>query len=362
MSYVKLNTKLSRGVFQFEAQLEIDSRVTGVFGPSGSGKTTFLHLLAGLQQPDEGTVEINGTKLVDTHNNIKTPVHKRRVGYVFQEGRVFPHLNVEENLKYGWKKNTHDTNYFNEIVDLLELKPLLKSRHGQLSGGQKQRVAIGRALMSHAQILLLDEPFTALDYSLKKQVISLLNRVIRHLDIPVIVVSHDLQDLLMLTRNILLIKEGKTEAPETYLELIRKQKLLEYNGLIHNYYNIFEGKVVENLPEKGLTIVKLLEAEELDLHIENDEFHFHPDDPVTISLRGADVALSLNEVGNISIRNQLKGTVETLFTHRNHLVCIVNCGIRIITRLTIESGKSLQLANGKEVWCLFKSLAIEAYS
>ena len=361
MSYVKLHTDLRRGNFHFGAQLEINSRVTGVFGPSGSGKTTFLHLLAGLQKPNRGSIEVNGNILVDVETKLYTPAHRRKVGYVFQEGRIFPHLNVEQNLKYGWKRNTHDEDYFTEIVELLELEPFLKSREAQLSGGQKQRVAIGRALMSPSQILLLDEPFTALDPSLKKQVISLLNRVIGQLDIPVIVVSHDLQDLLMLTQNIILIRDGKPEAPESYLELIRQEKLLEFNGLISNYYNIYEGVVIENLPKKGLTKVKIETAEDFTLRIESDEFRFHPGDPVKISLRGADVALSLNPVINISIRNQFKGKVETLYQHRNHLVCIVDCGIRIITRLTLDSGKSLQLEERKEVWCLFKSLAIEAY-
>lgn len=361
MSYVKINTKLSRGTFQFAAKFEITNRVTGVFGPSGSGKTTLLHLLAGLQNPDSGIIEINNDTLVHTSLKINIPAHKRGVGYVFQEGRVFPHLNVEQNLKYGWKKETHNQKYFDEIVELLELRPLLTHHESQLSGGQKQRVAIGRALMSNARILLLDEPFTALDSSLKKQVISLLNRVIAYLDIPVIVVSHDLQDLLMLTNNLILINNGKPEAPDTYLELIKQQKLPDFNGLISNYYNIFDGVILDNLPDSGVTKVKLIDNEDLVLNIESDEFLFHPNDPVKISLRGADVALSLQKVTNISIRNQFKGRVETLFKHRNHLVCIVDCGIHIITRLTIGSGEKLQLEPGKEVYCLFKSLAIEAY-
>jgi molybdate transport system ATP-binding protein len=361
MSYVKLHTSLKRGTFQFVADLEIKNRVTGVFGHSGSGKTTMLHLLAGLQTPDSGIIEIDNITLVNTSLKINVPAHKRGVGYVFQEGRLFPHLNVEQNLKYGWKKETHTSNYFDQVVNLLELKPLLTFHKSKLSGGQKQRVAIGRALLSNARILLLDEPFTALDSSLKKQVISLLNRVIAYLDIPVIIVSHDLQDLLMLTNNLMLIKEGKPEAPDNYLELIRKQKLLDFNGLISNYYNIYEATILENLADSGITKVKLTDAPDLVLNIESDEFLFHPHDRVKIALRGADVALSLKDVKDISIRNQFRGKVETIYRHRNHLVCIVDCGIRIITRLTIGSGKKLQLIKGKEVNCLFKSLAIEAF-
>jgi molybdate transport system ATP-binding protein len=359
MSYVKLDVYHKRGTFQFQAKLEISHRVTGIFGPSGSGKTTFLQLLAGLQKPTMGIISILEKTMTDTSSKIYIPAHRRKVGYVFQEGRMFPHLNVEQNLKYGWKYKTHNKAYFDNIVDLLELRTLLKYNKSQLSGGQKQRVAIGRALMSNAQILLLDEPFTALDPVLKKQVISLLNRLINRLEIPVIVVSHDLPDLLMLTQNILLIHQGKAETPRTYLELIAEQKLLELDGLISNYYNIFEGVISAILPDSGITKVKLTAGENLELSIESDEFHFHVGDPVKISLRGADVAISLHKVGDISIRNQFKGRVEKLYRHRNHLVCIVNCGILIITRLTIGSGEELRLAEGKEVFCLFKSLAIE---
>lgn len=361
MSYVSLHTDFKQGAFHFSARLDITSRVTGVFGPSGSGKTTFLHLLAGLQKPDKGFISINDSPCFDGSSGLFVKAHKRKTGYVFQEGRLFPHLNVKQNLQYGWKQHIHSLSYFNQIVELLELGSMLNMWPSQLSGGQKQRVAIGRALMSHATLLLLDEPFTALDHPLKKQVIGLLNKVIRQLDIPVIVVSHELRDLLMLTPHILLLKEGKPEVPATYLELIRNGKLAQFNGIINNYYNIFDGEVVKNDPEKGLTTVRITDANDIFLYIESDEYRFHEGDPVRILLRGADVALSLENVDNISIRNQLKGKVQTLYRHHNHLVVVIDCGVQIITRVTLGSGKSLQLGEGKTVWCLFKSLAIDAY-
>ena len=361
MAYITLDTKLSRGNFIFKGCCEISSRITGVFGPSGSGKTTFLYLLAGLQKPDEGWLRINDKVYFDCQQKIFIPAHKRHVGYVFQEGRVFPHLNVEANLKYGWEKNTYNQHYFDEIVNLLELGSLLNKRPGQLSGGQNQRVAIGRALMTNVQLLLLDEPFTSLDPIIKKQAISLINKVIHHLKIPVIIVSHELKDLLMLTQNLLLIKDGQLEPPDSYLELICRKKIPEFDGLIENYYNVFTGHISEILTDKGITKVKVEKAENLIFNIESDEFMFHSGDPVKIVLRGSDVALSLNRVMNISIRNQFEGKVVSVFQQHNHLVCIVDCGTQIITRLTLDSGKSLELETGKKIWCLFKSLAIEAY-
>ncbi|MGD2034414.1 MAG: molybdenum ABC transporter ATP-binding protein [Bacteroidales bacterium] len=360
MSIVRINTKLKRDKFRFSANLEINHRVTGMFGPSGSGKTTFLHLLAGLQRPDTGFIKINGKTLVDTRSNVFTPAHKRGVGYVFQEGRVFPHINVERNLKYGWKKNTHNIEYYHEIVELLELSPLLNRRSSGLSGGQIQRVAIGRALMSNAEILLLDEPFTALDEVLKKQVISLLNKLINHLDIPMIIVSHDLKDLLMLSQNLVLIDRGQTEPPQSYLELVQKNKFPKVDHLVHNYYNIYNGRVIENNKEKGLAIIELKENPEIKIQIEHDDMELPENSGIKLSIRGVDVALSASEVNDISIRNQLEGKVKQLFQHKNHTVCIVNCGITIITRITTDSARKLSLAKGKKIWCLFKSLAIES--
>ena len=361
MPYISLHTKLRRGNFTLSGNCEITSRTTGVFGPSGAGKTSLLHLLAGLQKPDEGKLQINDEVFFDSQQKIFVPAHKRRVGYVFQEGRTFPHLSVEANLKYGWKKNTHHQQYFNEIVDLLELNPLLKKRPGQLSGGQNQRVAIGRALMANVQLLLLDEPFSSLDPVIKKQAISLINKVIHHLKIPVIIVSHELKDLLMITQNLLLIKDGQLEPPGSYLELIRRNKLPEFDGLIENYYNVFTGHVSEIFIDKGISKVSLEQAENLTLSIESDEFKFHPGGPVKVLLRGSDIAISLSHIKDISIRNQFPGKIVSVTRQHNHLVCIIDCGIHLIARLTIDAGKTLGLEPGKKVWCLFKSLAVEAY-
>ena len=360
MAFIDFNIEYYSGGFHLSGNLEITDRVTGIFGPSGAGKTTLLQLLSGLKRPSKGFIKTGQEVLFDSDTRTFISPHKRKIGYVFQEGRVFPHLNVEENLKYGWKKNTHSSGYLNEIVDLLELRPLLKKRPAQLSGGENQRTAIGRALMSDARLLLLDEPFTSLDPAIKKQAISLLDRVIHYLNIPVLVVSHELKDLLMLSQNLILIRSGVIDKPNTYLELIRRKKLTDLNGHIDNYYNVFKGVIAETSTEKGVTTVRIDEQENLNIYIESDEMLFHQGDRIKISIRGSDVSLSLKHLENISIRNQLPGTVESVFQHRNHLVCIVNCGIQLITRLTIESGRNLNLKSGKKVWCLFKSLAVES--
>ncbi|MBN1596679.1 MAG: molybdenum ABC transporter ATP-binding protein [Bacteroidales bacterium] len=348
--------------FRLNSRCEIKNRITGVFGISGSGKTTFLNLLAGLQKPVSGKIIINDKTLVDTSVNINIPLHKRRIGYVFQDTRLFPHMNVLKNLTYAHKNPSLNQKILKETIDLLELGPYLKSMPGNISGGQAQRVAIGRALLSNAKILLLDEPFTALDKPLKKQVITFLNRIIEHLDIPIIVVSHELNDLLLLTQEIIIIQDGKTFQPKSYIDLIREKKLLELNGHGLNYHNIYSGEIIKTDKNNGISGVQIQNSPDVQLIVESDNIHLPVKSHVKISLRGADVSVALREITDISIKNQLGGTIETLYQHRNHLVCIVDCGIKVITRVTLDSGKKLGLKTGKKVWCLFKSLAIETFN
>ncbi len=361
MHYLSADIEYTKGKFKLSASLDIVERVTGVFGPSGSGKTTFMHLLAGLQQPDKGIIRLGNRECFNSATGLRLPPHKRGVGYVFQEGRLFPHLSVQQNLLYAKNKLSQSEAYFSNLIDLLEIGPLLKFRPTQLSGGQKQRVAIGRALLSNAQLLLLDEPFSALDMGLRKQVIAYLNRIIGQLNIPVMIVSHDLQDLLMLTQSMVLIDKGKISAPNSYFELVKSGRILEISGHIHNAFNVFKGRVVGNEPARGITKIVVEGAPDILLSLESEDAEYPIGKEVQVSLRGADVAVGLSRIPDISIRNQLEGTVEELFQHKNHLICIVDCGIKIITRLTLESGNNLRLAKGLQVFCLFKSLAIESY-
>ena len=207
---IKIEAKLQRKHFNFDVSLQIDQRVTAIFGPSGSGKSTLLSLIAGITQPNSGRIFIDGECVFDSQSGINKPVHQRRVGLVFQDGRLFPHMSVEQNLNYAFKANAHQKQLIQpaEIMQLLALETLKKQQPHQLSGGEKQRVALGRALLSSPRLLMLDEPLASLDEKLKQQILPYLKLVAENINIPMLYVSHSMDEILQLTSDIIYIENG----------------------------------------------------------------------------------------------------------------------------------------------------------
>ena len=202
------------GDFTLDVSFESDSRVTGLFGASGAGKTSGVNMIAGLVRPDRGTIAIDGTTLDDTAARIHVPPHRRRIGYVFQEARLFPHLSVAQNLDYGRRMNglARDEAHFQRIVSLLDIGDLLARRSGQLSGGERQRVALGRALLSKPRLLLLDEPLGALDESRKAEILPYLIKLRDDDSVPMVYVSHDADEMRQLAGRVVILKRGRVEA------------------------------------------------------------------------------------------------------------------------------------------------------
>ena len=174
---------------------EMKDRILGIHGPSGSGKTSFLNILCGLRVPDRGRILFDGELLFDSGAAVNLPPHKRRIGAVFQDYRLFPHMTVEQNLKYGYGKNRR-TPAPADVIEQLELSPLLHRKPARLSGGEKQRVALGRSILALPRLLLLDEPFSAMDARLAENSARWVRELCRELGMPVILVSHSRQELL----------------------------------------------------------------------------------------------------------------------------------------------------------------------
>lgn len=208
---IEINATLKRQDFVLDVALQLDQRVTAIFGPSGSGKSTLLSIIAGINKPDHGRVMINGETVFDHAKKINKPIHQRRIGLVFQDARLFPHLNVAHNLSYPLKFTPKHEQQFhlNDIVDLLEIGALLKRTTHQLSGGEKQRVALGRALLSSPRLLMLDEPMASLDESLKSQILPFLKKVADEINIPMIYISHSKDEIMQITNNVVYINAGK---------------------------------------------------------------------------------------------------------------------------------------------------------
>ncbi len=199
------------GDFALDVSLSLKGPVSALFGPSGAGKTTLLNLLAGLARPREGRIVIDGEPWCDTAADIFVPPHRRRIGYVFQDARLFPHLSVRRNLNYGrWlARGRGKTVTLDEVTALLGLEPLLARRPGALSGGEQQRVAIGRALLTNPRLILMDEPLSALDAARRAEILPFIERLRDRFAIPIVYVSHAIDEVERIADEIVSLEGGR---------------------------------------------------------------------------------------------------------------------------------------------------------
>jgi molybdate transport system ATP-binding protein len=202
------------GEFSLAARFETAPGVTALFGPSGAGKTTIVNMIAGLIAPDRGRIALDDTVLFDSATQTNVPPHRRRIGYVFQEGRLFPHLSVAQNLDYGRRMSglPADPAETERVVGLLDIKPLLARRPGKLSGGERQRIAVGRALLMQPRLLLLDEPLASLDARRKADILPYLERLRDETRIPMVYVSHQAAEVRRIATSVVWLDEGRVTA------------------------------------------------------------------------------------------------------------------------------------------------------
>jgi molybdate transport system ATP-binding protein len=202
------------GALQLTVQFQAARGATAVFGPSGAGKTSVVNMIAGLLRPDRGSIMLDDTVLFDSGSAIDVPAYRRRIGYVFQEGRLFPHLGVRQNLDYGRRVSGHprETSEFERIVALLDIGHLLERRPGKLSGGERQRVAVGRALLMRPRLLLLDEPLASLDAGHKREILPYLVRLRDDAGIPIVYVSHIAAELRRIATTVVRLDGGRVAA------------------------------------------------------------------------------------------------------------------------------------------------------
>ena len=325
--HLAVDIQLRQGAFILNAKLDCWSSALGIFGPSGSGKSTLIRAIAGLVRPDSGTLELNGDVLFDSSAGIWVPPHQRGIGIVFQDARLFPHWPTEKNLRAGCLRQESSGMFsFDRIVKLLELRPLLERSVHDLSGGEKQRVALGRALLAHPRLLLMDEPVSGLDAGLKEQILPFLARVHRELHLPCIMVSHYLPDILQLTDRLVLVKDG----------IVCGQNRLE--GLVT------QREAFEMMRRSGLmSFVSLLADGK----------------PVRAGIRPDEVMLANHPVEGLSARYRKQGTVARLIHHGPTVLCLIDAGEdRLMADVTPAAVRELNLQEGAPVWCFFKAGAL----
>lgn len=231
---LEVNVEKKLGEFELKVDFQAAGGVTALFGPSGAGKSSLVNLIAGLLQPDRGRITSDGKVLFDQRRKIDLPPEKRGVGYVFQEGRLFPHLSVKSNLLYGMrlKPPSEKQLELEEVVELMGISHLLKRRPASLSGGEKQRVAMGRALLTSPRLLLMDEPLASLDQARKNEVLPFLAELPRKMQIPIIYVSHSLAEVDFLADRVVKISNGKMVTPDSTKVPTRCDNILKAGSAI----------------------------------------------------------------------------------------------------------------------------------
>ncbi len=290
----------------FHLKTEIPSRgITAIFGRSGAGKTTLINLVSGLVTPDSGRIEVAQRVLFDSASKLNLPIEKRKVGYVFQDARLFPHMTVKRNLCYGV---THpDTDYFDEIVELLAIGDLLTRYPSRLSGGEKQRVAIGRALLSKPQILLMDEPLASLDISRKRELMPFLEKLSHSIDIPILYVTHSLSEILRLAQHLVVVEDGKIVESDI-IENVWSSSIMRSWQSFSDRSSLFKGEILEQNNYYGLTKVALTEHHYLWVQHTEGVIGEH----VRLRVRANDVSIALERPSKTSIRNILSCTVQAI--------------------------------------------------
>ncbi|MER5171825.1 molybdenum ABC transporter ATP-binding protein [Thioclava kandeliae] len=330
--------------------------VTALFGPSGAGKSTVISAISGLLRPDQGRITLGGTPLFDRANRIDMPAHRRRIGYVFQDPRLFPHLGVRGNLDYGAKRAPKGAQgpAFDQVIEMLGIAPLLDRRVAALSGGEKARVSIGRALLSKPQILLMDEPLAALDTPRRAEILPFLERL-RDTGLPIVYVSHSVAEIARLADTLVLIEQGKTRASGPLRSLLADPDLAHLFGQ-DEAGAVIEARVTGQDPD-GMTRA---EGAGGTLYLTDP----HPaGTDLRLRIQASDVILARQRPEGLSALNILAGEVRKITptsADRARVWVQIRCGgEEILAKITARSAQALELREGTPCHAILKTVAVE---
>jgi molybdate transport system ATP-binding protein len=354
---LRVDVQRRLGSLDVAAAFEAEARVTALFGRSGAGKTSVVNMIAGLLRPDRGRIEIDGQVLFDSAAGVDMPVEKRRVGYVFQEGRLFPHLTVRRNLLYGRALAPVQERYIEveHIVSLLGLKDLLDRRPGDLSGGEKQRVAIGRALLSSPRALLLDEPLASLDALRREEILRYLELLRDEVQIPIVYVSHAVEEVVRLADTVVLMAAGRVVAAGDVEDVMGRPDLRPVGGVFEGGA-VIDARVASQDMQYDLATLAFdggtLAVTNLDALV---------GEPVRVRVRARDVSIALLQPERISIQNVLHGRITGLSPERSGIVDVsIAVGSAMLrARVTKRAVDQLSLAPGLAVYALIKAVSLD---
>jgi molybdate transport system ATP-binding protein len=344
------------GRFRLAARFKGEGGVTALFGRSGSGKTSLVNIIAGLLRPDQGRVVVDGVTLVDVKRGIFVPPHRRRLGYVFQEARLFPHLTVRQNLLYGrFFTPAAERPAVEPVVAMLGIGHLLDRRPGGLSGGEKQRVAIGRALLAGPRLLLMDEPLAALDDARKAEILPYIERLRDEMRLPIVYVSHSLGEVARLATTMVVLNEGSVEAAGPTAEVMQRLDIApvaepEEAGAV------IETTVIAH--EEAFALTRLASPAG-DLLV--PQVPLPSGAALRVHIRARDVMLATAPPMGLSALNVIRGTIAEIGPAAGASVEIrLDCnGIALLARLTRRSVEALTLRPGADVFAVIKAVSFD---
>jgi molybdate transport system ATP-binding protein len=357
---IDIRFALSWPTFSLDVDLQLASRgVTALFGPSGSGKTTLLRCVAGLERVSGGRLIVNGERWQE--GDFFLPVHRRALGYVFQEASLFSHLTVLGNLDYGAKRSSMPLSHQgrgsqrDHIIELLGIGHLLQRKPERLSGGERQRVAIARALLASPQLLLMDEPLAALDHERKREILPYLERLCDELDIPILYVSHAIDEVSRLADHLVLLEHGCAIASGPLSEMTARLDL-----------------PLAQDQDAGVVIAAIVGAHDRDYHLTRLDFpggcvhagllnELPPGHKARVSIQARDVSIALTPADDSSILNRLPAVIEAFADARHPAQLLVRLnagGTPIIARISRRSRDELKLHEGQQVWAQIKTVAL----
>ena len=371
----------------FTLQAEFEAPTPGIvalFGRSGCGKTTLVNIISGLLAADEARIELDDVVLADTRSGISVPVERRRIGYVFQDARLFPHFSVLGNLRYGLKRSRRggpglerqargareraghageasrspQLIDFDEVVSLLGLSGLLDRRPHQLSGGERQRVSLGRALLSQPQLLLLDEPLASLDIARREEVLPYLQALRDRLSIPMVYVSHQFEEVLQLATHVVLMETGRVVAQGTLSEISLWPELRAIVGS-DSVGSVLDGVVARTDPARAIADLEL-GSSVLQVTLRDATVGSR----VRVQLLARDIILATAKPQGLSVRNMLQGVVSEMSPDEDDavLVKVDIGGATVLARITAEAATALNLRPGSPVWVLVKAVSTRGHA
>jgi molybdate transport system ATP-binding protein len=349
------------GDFSLQARFSAPTPgITALFGRSGCGKSTLISLIAGLLRPDSGHVQIGDDVLVATDRHLHVDARHRRIGVTFQDARLFPHLDVLGNLRYGARrvpKGTRELLKFDDVLSLLGLENLVTRRPHELSGGEKQRVALGRALLSQPRLLLLDEPLASVDMARREDVLPYLERLRDSFSLPIVYVSHQFDEVLRLATRVVLLDAGRVVADGDIATVSRDPKLRAIVGA-DSVGAVVAGNV-ERIDAAGLAVLRVGDAE---LAVEVDA---HPGQRIQIQVLARDVIVATESPRGLSVRNVVPARVVSVTPDSGRAVLVeldIGRTATLLARITERASGELALGPDKQVWALIKAVSLRGHA